>query len=225
MRALLALFFTSLAVGFSGALMPGPLVTADIAGAARDGFWVGPALSLGHAIAEAAVVAALAVGLGRVFKVRWVSGGIGLIGGMFLLWMGADIVQSAWTGSVSLQQAAAGAPGPSWGPVLTGIVVSVSNPYWILWWATVGTTYVMLGMRQGVPGLAAVYGGHILSDILWLVLVAFVISTGRGMMSDEVYRGILLVCGAFLVGLAVYFVRSGLRFLRQPASTPGAAGR
>jgi threonine/homoserine/homoserine lactone efflux protein len=218
MRAILALFVTSLAIGFSGALMPGPLVTADIAGAARDGFWVGPALALGHAIAEAAIVAALAVGLGRVFKVRWVSGGIGLVGGLFLLWMGADIAQSAWTGSVSLQQAAVGASQPPWAPVLTGIVVSVSNPYWILWWATVGTTYVMLGLKQGMPGLAAVYGGHILSDILWLILVAFVVSTGREMMSDAVYRGILLVCGAFLVGLALYFVRSGLRFLRQPAT-------
>ena len=79
--------------------MPGPLVTAAIAGAARDGFWVGPALSLGHAVAEAAVVVGLALGLGRLLKNRWVSGGIGVVGGLFLLWMGWDI--------------AAGAPGPA----------------------------------------------------------------------------------------------------------------
>ena len=153
MRALIALFATSLAVGFSGALMPGPLVTAAIAGAARDGFWVGPALSLGHAAAEAAVVVGLALGLGRLLKNRWVSGGIGVIGGLFLLWMGWDIAAGAWTGAVSLSLSAAeGAVQPAWAPVLTGVAVSLTNPYWIMWWATVGASYVMLGPAAGSRG-------------------------------------------------------------------------
>jgi threonine/homoserine/homoserine lactone efflux protein len=213
---LVALFATSLMVGFSGALMPGPLVTADIAGAARDGFWVGPALSLGHAIAEAAVVLGLAFGLGRLFKNHWVSGFIGLVGGLFLVWMGYDIARSVWSGSVSLQLSASGGGGLSvWATVLTGTAVSVGNPYWILWWATVGTNYVLLGLQQGPLGLGSVYIGHILSDISWLILVAFVVSSGRGLMNDTIYRGILLVCSAFLLGLGVYFSGSGLRFLRS----------
>lgn len=218
MRRLVTLFATSLAVGFSGALMPGPLVTADIAGAARDGFWVGPALSLGHALAEAAVVVGLALGLGRLLKNRWVSGAIGVVGGLFLLWMGWDIGWGAWSGAVGLDLAAAGgAVQPSWTPVLTGIVVSLTNPYWIMWWATVGASYVLLGLREGSAGLVSVYLGHILSDVSWLILVAFVVSTGRTLMTDAIYRGILLVCGVFLVGLSLYFLRSGIRFLR-PAS-------
>ena len=224
MRALIALFATSLAVGFSGALMPGPLVTADIAGAARDGFWVGPALSLGHAIAEAAVIIGLSVGLCRLLKNRWVSGAIGVVGGLFLLWMGWDIAAGAWTGAVSLELAAAGGTGqPTWAPVLTGIAVSVTNPYWVMWWATVGASYVMLGLRQGTAGLASVYFGHILSDVIWLILIAFVVSTGRGLMTDSIYRGILLVCGLFLVVLSLYFLRSGARFLRGPADPTAAA--
>ncbi len=215
MKRRFALFSTSLVVGFSGALMPGPLLTAVIAGAARDGFWAGPALSFGHAIAEAAIVLGLAFGLARFFQNRWVSGTVGLVGGLFLLWMGWDIAQSAWTGAVSLQMATAGAASqPGWSFVLTGIVVSVTNPYWILWWATVGANYVLLGMKEGPLGLGSVYTGHILSDILWLVFVALVVSTGRALMNDLVYRGILLVCSLFLIGLGFYFARSGLRFVR-----------
>jgi hypothetical protein len=66
-----------------------------------------------------------------------------------------------------------------------------------------------------------VYTGHILSDILWLVFVAFVVSSGRALMNDLVYRGILLVCSLFLIVLGLYFARSGLRFMRgQGAVTP-----
>ncbi|MDP3047711.1 MAG: LysE family transporter [Chloroflexota bacterium] len=223
MKRRFALFSTSLVVGFSGALMPGPLLTAVIAGAARDGFWAGPALSLGHAIAEAGIVLGLAFGLARLFKNRWVSGTIGLVGGLFLLWMGYDIAQSAWTGAVSLQMATSGtASQPGWGSVLTGVVVSVTNPYWILWWATVGANYVLLGMKEGPLGLGSVYTGHILSDILWLVFVSFVVSSGRALMNDLVYRGILLVCSLFLIVLGLYFARSGLRFMRGQGVVPPA---
>lgn len=216
MKRSFALFSTSLVVGFSGALMPGPLLTAAIAGVASDGFWVGPALSLGHAIVEAAIVLGLAFGLAQLFKNRWVSGTIGLVGGLFLLWMGYDIAQSAWTGAVSLQT---GTPGTAsefgWGSVLTGAVVSVTNPYWILWWATVGANYVLLGMKQGPLGLGLVYTGHTLADNIWLFFVSFVVSSGRALMNDAVYRGILLVCSLFLIALGLYFARSGLRFMRN----------
>lgn len=198
--------------------MPGPLVTATIVGAARDGFWVGPALTLGHAIAEAAVVIALAFGLGKVLQNRLISGTIGLLGGLFLLWMGYDIAQSSWTGSVSLALTPNRSANPSlWGPLATGFLVSIGNPYWILWWATVGANYVLLGMQRGSPGLGAVYFGHILSDASWLFLVSFVVATGRSFLSDAIYRGILLVCALFLVALGIYFLRSGFGFLREKA--------
>ena len=58
------------------------------------------------------------------------------------------------------------------------------------------------------------YFGHVLADVSWLLLIAFVVSSGRGLMTDAIYRGILLVCGLFLVALSLYFLRSGLRSLR-----------
>ncbi|MEW6231501.1 MAG: LysE family transporter [Chloroflexota bacterium] len=215
MSNLLALFVTSLIVGFSGALMPGPLVTAAIAGSAREGFWVGPALTLGHAIAEAVIVLALAFGLGKLFRNRWMAGAIGFLGGLFLLWMGYDIAQSAWRGSVTLALTPSGSASRSaWGPVATGVLVSIANPYWVLWWATVGANYVLLGLKRGSLGLGAVYAGHILSDASWLTLVAFVVASGRAFLSDTIYQGILLLCSLFLVALSLYFIRSGANFLR-----------
>jgi threonine/homoserine/homoserine lactone efflux protein len=211
---LAAIFATSLMVCFSGALMPGPLLTVTISQSARRGFWQGPLLILGHAIAELAIVLALTAGLGRLLKRKAVAGLIGLLGGAFLLWMGLDIARSAWWGTVSLSLTSAKRGGSQVGPVVAGALVSISNPYWVLWWATVGVSYVALALRQGPLGLGSFYVGHILADLSWYSLVAFVITAGRSLLSQPVYRSILLVCGFFLIALSIYFIYSGLNFLR-----------
>ncbi len=211
---LIGIFTTSLIVGFSGALMPGPLLTVVISGSARRGFWEGPALVLGHAVAEALIVVGLAAGLSRLLKRNLVAGIIGLLGGAFLLWMGFDIASSAWWGTVSLEQAAGAEAGLQLGSIVTGIVVSISNPYWILWWATVGASYVVLSLARGPLGLGSFYLGHILSDLSWYSLVALLIARGKTLLSQPVYRVILLVCGFFLMALSIYFIYSGIGFLR-----------
>lgn len=214
MTKLLTIFTTSLLVGFSGALMPGPLLTVVISGSAQRGFWAGPALILGHAVAEVIIVVALAAGLSRLLRRNLVAGLIGVLGGAFLLWMGFDIARSAWYGTVSLEQAPNAQAGLPLGPVITGIVVSISNPYWVLWWATVGASYVALSLERGPLGLSSFYFGHILSDISWYSLVALLIAGGKTLLSQPVYRLILLVCGLFLIALSIYFIYSGINFLR-----------
>jgi len=119
-----------------------------------------------------------------------------------------------WWGTVSLEQAIGVEAGLQLGPIITGIVVSISNPYWVLWWATVGASYVALSLARGPLGLGAFYFGHILSDLSWYSLVALLIARGKALLSQPVYRMILLVCGLFLIALSIYFVYSGIKFLR-----------
>jgi threonine/homoserine/homoserine lactone efflux protein len=97
--------------------------------------------------------------------------------------------------------------------VPAGVLVSVANPYWIIWWATVGMAYIDKALDHGVAGVGSFFTAHILSDFAWLSLVAFALVTGRKLMSTPVYRGILVACGAFLVALGVWFVYSGISFL------------
>jgi threonine/homoserine/homoserine lactone efflux protein len=63
-------------------------------------------------------------------------------------------------------------------------------------------------------GVGAFFTAHILSDFAWLTLVAFVLATGRRIISRGVYRGILVTCGLFLLVLGAYFLYSGIGFLR-----------
>src|SRR3972149_5217323 len=51
-----------------------------------------------------------------------------------------------------------------WRPVADGIIASISNPYWSLWWATIGLGYLALSSGQGLTGVAFFFAGHILAD-------------------------------------------------------------
>jgi threonine/homoserine/homoserine lactone efflux protein len=96
-------------------------------------------------------------------------------------------------------------------PVVAGILTSLSNPYWTIWWATIGLGYIVLSRRLGTVGLLSFYVGHILSDLSWYSFVALALTLGRRAISDRIYRGVVAVCGVFLVGFGAYFGYSGLR--------------
>jgi hypothetical protein len=81
---------------------------------------------------------------------------------------------------------------------------------------------VALALKQGLLGLGSFYVGHILADLSWYSLIAFVITAGRSFLSPPIYRGILLICGFFLMALSIYFIHSGINFLRGKGEIPNA---
>jgi len=213
----LPLFLTAFVVGFSGAMMPGPVSTVTLAQSMRRGFWAGPLITAGHALMEGLLVVALAFGLGGPLRRPEIVAAIGCVGGLVLLWMGYGLILHVWRkgGKEALDDEV---PSPLAGrlaPVPAGMVTSVANPYWFLWWATVGASYVSLALERGVVGLAAFYGGHILSDLSWNSLLALAVTTGRRLFKGRLYQALFLLCGLSLLGLGGYFLWTGARFWVQ----------
>ena len=237
--ALAALFATSFGVGFTGALMPGPLTTLAVRETMRRGFWAGPLLAAGHSLLELPLVIGLALGLSRFLDNDSVKGGIGIVGGIFLLWMGVHTIgalpkeapaltpppgangpgaaayDGSWRRRWMRSLATTGRPGPSTALLLgaVAVFVSLSNPGFIAWWATAGTLLVRQGLDHGAAGVASIYAGHILSDIVWLSLLGLLLASGRRWMNALVYRTVLAFCALFLLILGAYFMASGLVLL------------
>lgn len=213
--SLLTLFFTSWIVGFSGAASPGPVSTFCLTEGARRGFWAGPRITLGHALIESAMVIALAFGLGPVLSQHSVAAVIALAGGVILLWMGIGLARGAWTNRLVLDLQARGEPSglTRLGSVPSGALVTVTNPYWFLWWATIGAGYVVIGLEAGLIGLLAFFIGHLLADLTWNTLLTFIASSGRRVLPASFYRWLLIVFGLFLVGFSFYFMWTGIRFI------------
>ena len=207
---LLSLFFTSFIVGFSGALMPGPLLAVDIAETPKRGFWAGPILTAGHAISEVVVVVLLSFGLAALVAENKIIGNfIGVIGGGMLILMGLGMLYDLYKAKVK-NEAEAGAGKKSGRLVLDGIVTSLSNPYWFVWWATTGSAFLIKSLKQGPVGPAVFYVGHILSDLVWYSLVSFLIWKGRKLIAGTGYKILIAVCALFLFYLGGVFIRDGL---------------
>ncbi len=225
------IFVTSFVIGFSGAMMPGPLLTVTIAESTRRGFWAGPLIVVGHGILELALILALVGGLSVILAAGFISQAIAILGGAFLLYMGIGMVCDAIRGRITLQtddlllgraeetDGSANIQSDRAGqrnmlknmhPVLMGILVSISNPYWILWWVTVGLGYITLSMEKGTLGLTSFFTGHILADLVWYSLISVAVVGGMRFLSAKIYSGVIAVCGVFLFALGGYFLYYGI---------------
>ncbi len=190
-------------IALSGALVPGPLFTITVSESVKRGFRAGPLIILGHAILELAIVFLL------IFNITpFLSGGrarfiISLVGGMMLVLMGGAMIRGA--AGTRLDLSAGGKPS-GMHPVLSGIIGSASNPYWVIWWATIGLGYLVSSLKFGVPGVAAFFAGHIAADLGWYSIISFAVSKGRNVMGDRGYRFLLYACGVFLIFFGGWFI-------------------
>jgi len=204
-------FLTAFFIAFSGALIPGPFLTVDISETARHGFKAGPLLVTGHAIAEFLLVVALVLGLSGVVSQEWLVASVSLAGGLFLLWMAAGMIRAGRHYVSPLGSGAVVTISHS-RTVFTGVLASIFNPGWLVWWATIGLTLVVWAMKQGPIGLACFFSGHILADYSWYGLVSFLVARGRRLWGDSLHRGLLIGCGLFLIVLGAYFIFKGGQF-------------
>ncbi len=234
METVTGIALTSFLVGLSGAMMPGPVLTITIGetaarltevGSAQGGgecsaretrarllrgALAGPLIVLGHGILEVGLVLAVVLGLGELLARTQVVGWIGVLGGAALVWFACGMFRGMR--KLSLTGVARTGAG-RWHPVLAGILTSLSNPYWALWWATIGLGYIALSLRLGAVGLVAFYGGHIMSDLVWYGAVSLSLVMGHRLLTDRAYRGLVAACASFLLAFGLYFGYAGLRAL------------
>lgn len=204
MFSLLTIFAGAFVVGFSGAMAPGPVLTVTISETLKRGFKAGSLIVLGHAILEIILLALIFGGLGPFFQHPVVTTFFLWAGGAVLLWMGGQmIITNKRTTENALSTQGIDS---AYGPVLAGIVLSLSNPYWIIWWVTVGMGFVTQSLQHGIIGLLCFYFGHILADLAWYSFVSSSVSAGRRLCPPLVYRVLFILCGAALLCLGGIFI-------------------
>jgi len=202
---------TSFVVALSGALMPGPLLTITVGEATRRGFWAGPLIILGHGLLELALVLLLLAGLDSVLNRPVILGTVGLVGGGVLAWMGLGLLRASRTSRLQFESGEAAHTGLH--PIWSGIFMSLANPYWLIWWLTIGLGYMIFAAKFGLLGVFLFFAGHILADFAWYTLVSAAVAYGRNFFTDSLYRGFLAGCGCFLFLFSGYFGFQGVKFL------------
>jgi len=197
---LIAFLAEAVVISLSGVLAPGPVTAVTLAAGARNRH-AGALVALGHGIVEFPLMILIVVGVGQAFKIPQVKIGIALAGGAMLLLMGAGIFRQALKAD-EVQPAASGR-----GPVLTGIVLSIGNPYFLLWWATVGLALATRAVGLGATAFILFAVLHWLCDLAWLEALSWTSFKGSKLLGGQGQRIVLSVCGAALLlfgGLFLY---------------------
>lgn len=209
LKAAAVLMVQAFLVGLSGAMSPGSFLTVVIARTMRRGALSASLMLVGHAVLEALLLVGLAFGLHNVLRMPPVQLALAIVGGAVLLWMGWQLVRGAARGTLSPQLELAEDAGISASPagaISQGIVVSLSNPYWTLWWATIGVKLASDGLAIGLPGVVAFFIGHELADIVWYGFVIGAVRLGRGLLTARVYTTVMALLGVVLLYMGARFV-------------------
>lgn len=210
MLSFLAIFWMSFLIGFSGALVPGPVLTVTIKEAATRGPRAGPLVVLGHGLAEIAISVALILGISSLLQDARIKAIVAGIGGLFLVAMGISMVLRVRSLSTIEPAKASPRSANSRTPVLLGITTTLSNPYWFGWWGSIGATLLVASSSLGYLGIVAFVTGHIASDLVWYTIVSFFVALGLSYSKGLWYRITFAVCGGFLVIAGILFMRYSL---------------
>lgn len=183
--------------------MPGPVTAVTVALGSRHRA-AGALVAVGHALIEVPVILLLYFGLASFMDLDSVRISIGIVGGAVLLWMALRLFRT--TPSI-----AGGREGQAHGSVLAGLALTAANPYFFIWWATVGAALIVSARDFGGPGVAAMGVTHWLCDFGWLLLLSWVVFKSRRLWTEKVNRVVFGVCAAILAGFGTWFVASSIR--------------
>jgi len=213
------IFSFSFLVALTGAMSPGPLLTYTIVQSARSrhrGYLMGAWVITGHALLEMLLVVLLLLGFSLVLQKPAVVRTIGIAGGLILVGFGVAIARDVFLGRISTDfLGTAGESGRTQAmknPVLGGVLVSMSNPYWWVWWATIGVAFMIqfgITIRSGTK-LLAFFLGHEAGDLLWYLVVSFLSFFGLRRLNQKVYYGVLLCCALFMVVFGAWLCASAI---------------
>ena len=186
-------------ISLSGVMAPGPVTAAAIATGARSRH-AGAFIAIGHGIIEFPLMILIMLGMDKILKSTSTQIVIGLAGGTFLLIMAIQMLRSL---KVAENQKAKAAKS---GPVVTGIILSAGNPYFLLWWATVGLTLATTATELGIWAFALFAVVHWLCDLVWLETLSWASFKGSVLLGPRGMRIVLLICAMALLVFGLFFV-------------------
>ncbi len=197
--SLVEVFLFSLLIGLTGALAPGPTLVATVTASIKGGWITGPKVTLGHIAIEALVALLVLAGVSTV--VQGFTSLIAVLGGCALIGFGLLTLRGA--SSASLNQEGTNT---SQGPILAGLLTSVANPFFWIWWLSVGSGFLVDALSTGVLAVAAFMAGHWVADLGWFTAVSTGVHRGGEILPEPAYRMVLRGCGVLLILFGGYYL-------------------
>ena len=192
-------------ISASGVMSPGPLFAANITYGLREGVKSGIKIAIGHSIVELPLVILLGIGVFSLEIFPEFRTIISIFGAITLFVFAGIQIKSILkkNKNISLK--------PKQGPIVTGILLSALNPFFIVWWLTIGFKLISDAMLiWAFAGILIVFVFHIWMDFAWLGITAFLASKSRKIISNRNYKIMILLLSLTLIYFGITFLMDAI---------------
>ena len=192
-------------ISASGVMSPGPLFAANITYGLREGVKSGIKIAIGHSIVELPLVILLGIGAFSLEIFPEFRTIISIFGAITLFVFAGIQIKSILKKNKNISVK------PKQGPIVTGILLSALNPFFIVWWLTIGFKLISDAMLiWAFAGILIVFVFHIWMDFVWLGITAFLASKSRRIISNRNYKIMILVLSLTLIYFGITFLMDGI---------------
>jgi threonine/homoserine/homoserine lactone efflux protein len=192
-------------ISLSGVMMPGPMFAVTLAKSFKSPF-AGARIALGHAVVEVPVILLIYFGFAQIFEDKLVQIILSLAGGAMIVWLGVSMFRAR-------ARVVREGKDLSYSAFTAGIITSGLNPFFLLWWATVGSLLVVRFLEFGLGGLAIFTISHWLVDLVWLSFVSVLVYRTHRFWGKRFQEGVFITNSLLLVGFGVWFMVSGIQII------------
>ena len=188
-------------ISASGVMSPGPLFAANITYGLKQGTKAGIKIAIGHSLVELPLVILLGIGILSLEIFPEFKTIISILGAITLFVFAFIQIKSTLKknekSKTKLKQ----------GPIITGVLLSALNPFFIIWWLTIGLKLISDAMAiWAFVGILIVFVLHVWMDFVWLGSTAFLISKSKKIISNTNYKIIMLALSAVLIYFGITFL-------------------
>ncbi len=202
---MLPVLLSIIVISFSGVMMPGPMFAVTLAKSYRSP-WAGTRISLGHAVIEVPLILLIYFGFAQFFQNSLVQLVLSVVGSGMIIWLGVSMFRAR----TEVVQKGKDLP---YSAFTAGILTSGLNPFFLLWWATIGSLLLMRFLDFGMAGLGIFIIAHWLCDLAWLSFISVVVYKTHALWGRQFQSGLFIACSLLLVGFGLWFLVSGLQRL------------
>ncbi len=189
-------------ISASGVMSPGPLFVATVANGIRQGARAGLKIALGHTLVELPLVILIGLGILSLDAMPQFRILIGVLGALSIFGFAGLQIASILKKDITHHKS-------KYGSFLTGILLTGLNPFFLIWWFTIGFKLISDALLLwSMWGILIMFGLHIWMDYAWLVLVSFLSSRGKVFLSNKRYK-------IGMIGINIILIYFGISFILQ----------
>ena len=193
-------FAAVIVISASGVMSPGPLFASTVSTGMKEGKYSGLRVAAGHMVVELPLVILIGVGVLSLEGLPQFRDAVSLLGALSLFTFAGLQLRATFRKNIETEKS-------KYGAFLTGILLTGLNPFFIVWWLTIGIKLISDALLLwSFAGILIMFGLHIWMDYGWLFFVSAISSKGTRFLTNSRYKFSMLAINAVLIYFGITFI-------------------